>query len=235
MIVVIGIPAWQPTATGGAAAGLPVEVARALAADGCRVELIGKAGEDGAGDAVLLDLARAGVGHVAMLRDPAHPTRILPEPPPVASDGRLQAELAELLEAEEVPIETDRAPSNGSAAAGAPAAEGPALESADLELGLRYLDDYRVIVAADALDDRSARTVAEAAGYAGAPLIALLPAGARVPAGLSEATVLEAPSADPEGEFARLVGAYAAALDRGEPADRAFREATVGRGWEPVE
>ena len=41
------------------------------------MELIGRAGDDPAGDAMLLALARASVGHVALLRDPARPTPIV--------------------------------------------------------------------------------------------------------------------------------------------------------------
>ncbi|MEY4389294.1 MAG: pfkB family carbohydrate kinase [Chloroflexota bacterium] len=70
MIVVIG----SPSATAGRAAGLAADVARAIAGTGARVEIVGRVGDDAAGEELLLDLSRAGVGHVAVLRDPAHPT-----------------------------------------------------------------------------------------------------------------------------------------------------------------
>ena len=47
--------------------------------------------------------------------------------------------------------------------------------------------------------------------------------------------MLEAPSADPDGPFDRLVGELAAALDRGVPTDEAFRELVATAGWQPAE
>ena len=46
-------------------------VARAIAARGGRVEVVGTAPPAAAGDRLLLELARAGVGHAAVLRSPA--------------------------------------------------------------------------------------------------------------------------------------------------------------------
>ena len=66
-----------------------------------------------------LALGVAGVGHAALLRDPAGVT------PRVDSDG----------------IET-----------GAPLAR---LDAADIDLGLRYVPDCRVLVVADPLDERA--------------------------------------------------------------------------------
>lgn len=74
MIVVVGVPAWDETDE-GRAAGRACEIAIAAAAAGSDVELVGRAGDDDAGDALVLALASAGVGHVALLRDPARPTR----------------------------------------------------------------------------------------------------------------------------------------------------------------
>jgi hypothetical protein len=47
-------------------------------------------------------------------------------------------------------------------------------------------------------------------------------------------TLLEAPPDDPDGQFAALVGRYAAALDTGASAEEAFRTALGASGWEPV-
>ncbi len=80
MIVIVGNPAWR-AADPAVPAGRACEVAVAAAARGRRVELLGRAGDDAAGDALLLALAQAGVGHVAVLRDPARPTPIV-EPAP---------------------------------------------------------------------------------------------------------------------------------------------------------
>ena len=61
MIVVIGLPAYAGSADGeGSAGGLAVDVAAAAAARGSSVELVGKVGDDGAGDAVVLALGPSG-------------------------------------------------------------------------------------------------------------------------------------------------------------------------------
>ena len=80
MIVVIGALGLRGTIDEPAPDGLAPEIARAAAVAGARVELISKAGDDPAGDAVLLALAREGVGHVATLRDPARLTPVRPRP-----------------------------------------------------------------------------------------------------------------------------------------------------------
>ena len=81
MIVVLGRPsaaAFPGTSDsdpdGVRPAGLAVEIARAAAAAGRGVELVGSIGDDPVGDAVVLGLDRAEVGHAALLRDPAAPT-----------------------------------------------------------------------------------------------------------------------------------------------------------------
>ncbi len=75
MIVVVGNPVWraaEPAGPAGRACDIAVEAARR----GTSVELVGRTGDDPAGDALLLALGRAGVGHVAMLRDPSRATPI---------------------------------------------------------------------------------------------------------------------------------------------------------------
>ncbi len=70
MIVVVGGLAWRdgvPPGPGGRAC----EVALAAAGAGAAVEVVGRAGDDPAGDALMLALASAGIGHVAVLRDVA--------------------------------------------------------------------------------------------------------------------------------------------------------------------
>ncbi len=49
-------------------AGMAVEVARRAAATGARVEMVGLAAPDAAGDRQLLELAAAGVGHATVIR-----------------------------------------------------------------------------------------------------------------------------------------------------------------------
>lgn len=236
MIVVIGIPAWQTGDTvAGTAAGLAADIARAAATEGGRVELLGKTGDDRAGDALLLDLAAAGVGHVALLRDAAHPTpvRVIMEARPGAEPDPGGLAVAALLAAEPASAEpaATRA-SNGRRATGA--GGGPSLEAADIELGLRYLVDPRVIIVSPGLDERAARAVAEAAAFAGSHVVAIVVAGDRPSEALADATVLEMPPDDPDASFARLVGVYAAGLDRGVAPAEAFRAAIESRGWEPA-
>lgn len=76
MIVVLGRPALGPPLADGSRPleGLAAQVAVAAAHHGARVELVGTVGEDPAGDAVAVALGAAGVGHAAMLRDPAGAT-----------------------------------------------------------------------------------------------------------------------------------------------------------------
>src|SRR6476661_586577 len=51
-------------------------VALAAARGGAAVQVVGKTGDDETADGVVLDLARGGVGHVALLRDSARATPI---------------------------------------------------------------------------------------------------------------------------------------------------------------
>lgn len=211
MITVVGIPAWRDDEPAGAG-GRACDIATAAAARGARVELVGRAGDDAAGDRLMLALARAGVGHAAVLRDPARPTtRVASAVEPDAVDPAAGADIeAAVL----------RLP-------------GPRLEPEDVSLGLRYLVDFSVLVVAEDVPLEAVPIAADAAAFAGARLVLLVPPGVSPPADLpADATVLAAPDGPDDGEFATLVGAYAAALDDGlEPAD-AFRAATGGGNWE---
>jgi hypothetical protein len=193
-------------------------IARAAAAAGGEVQLVGKVGEDPAGDAALLDLAAASVGHVAILRDPSRST-----PVAVAADG------------EDAPFDEPDTDVTSSAAHRADRpTSGLSLDAADIELALRYLPDYRVLVVADALAEPSQRVAVAAAGWNGAALIVVVAAGADQSTPPDGATVLEAPSADPDDAFAGVVGAYAAALDRGEEPAEAFATASSSEGVSAV-
>lgn len=68
MIVVVGRPGLDANDEPDQPAGL---IALAAAAAGGRVELVGSIGDDTAGDHVAVALGKAGVGHAALLRDPA--------------------------------------------------------------------------------------------------------------------------------------------------------------------
>jgi hypothetical protein len=116
--------------------------------------------------------------------------------------------------------------------AGEPSEPAPRLEAADVELGLRYHADYRVLVIAQPVPEDAERVALEAASFQGAAVIAIVPPGAAVSERLSGAgTVLEAP-AEGERAFAELVGRYAAALDAGEEPQVAFASARRATGWE---
>jgi hypothetical protein len=192
-----------------------VAIARAAKAAGAQVEIVGKVGEDAAGGAVLIDLATAGIGHVAILRDAGRATG---EAPPAA-----KPEVAPFDDLENAPL---------SPAPSEPSADPPTLDAADVELALRYLPDYRVVVVAQPLADPALHAAAAAARWANAALVVIVRAGSVPPASVgADATVIEAPAADPDDAFARIVGEYAAALDRGDSAADAFAAASSGTGW----
>lgn len=225
MIVVIGPAALRLAPTGaGRAVGTAPEIAAAAAADGSTVEILTKIGEDGAGEELLLALARARVGHLAVMRDPARPTSLAMddvEPP----DEDVDLVPTVLAEAEAA---VRRPPTGPPADPGS----APTLEPADLAMGLRYLRDYRVVVAVEPIADGGATVIAQAAAFADAGLIVVAPPGLAAPAAYAEATLIEAPADDSDGAFAGLVGRYAAALDRGVAPAEAFRAATTEGGWE---
>jgi hypothetical protein len=200
MIVVVGRPAILARSAPGPAddasaqpAGVVASIAVAAAAAGARVELVGTIGDDDDGDALTVGLSRAGVGHAALLRDPAARTPCVQEP--------------------EAPL--------------------PRLEAADIELGLRYHAEYRVLVLAEALPDDAERTALDAASFQGAAVVAVVPDEGDVSDRLGTAgTVLQAP---PDGDrvFTDLVGRYAAALDAGGDPAVAFSSARAATGWQP--
>lgn len=215
MIVVVGRPAIVARSAPGprddAAArpsGLVAGIAMAAAAARARVEVVGTIGDDEDGDALTVALSRSGVGHAALLRDPSART------PRRASAQAPIAGSAQATRVEEPPE---------------PA---PRLEAADVELGLRYHAEYRVLVLAEPIPEDAERVALEAASFQGAAVIAIIPPGGAVSERLSGAgTVLEAP-AEGNGAFADLVGRYAAALDAGEEPQIAFASARRATGWE---
>ncbi|HEU0237073.1 MAG TPA: hypothetical protein VFR14_11600, partial [Candidatus Limnocylindrales bacterium] len=104
----------------------------------------------------------------------------------------------------------------------------PTLEPADVELALRYLTDYRVIVVAESGRPDMVDVAAQAAGYGEAALIVLTARGGDGPPG---ATVIEQPDADPDGAFATLVGTLAADLDAGALPDDGITGEAARLGW----
>ena len=220
MIVVIGLPAYVGSVDGeGSAGGLAVDVATAARGHGRSVELVGKVGDDGAGDAVVLALGRMGVGHAALLRDPARPTPVMTAAPALEATGAATAE------DEEPRGEVELLPADPGAR--------PGLEAGDISLALRYLVETRVVVLAEPLSAAAVAAAIEGAAFAVARLVVVVLAGVNPPSLPSEATVLEAPAED-DGSFGRVVGAFAAGLDAGTEPAVAFAEAVKAAGWEPV-
>jgi hypothetical protein len=193
-------------AEGSALNGLAASIALEIARRGGRVELVGSIGDDPAGDEIVVELGRAGIGHAALLRDPGGTTPV---------SGRLTSQL-------------------------------PRLDAADVDLGLRYVIDFTVLIVADPLSPDAESAAIEAAAYHDAALIAVLPEGGEISAALSAAaTVLGAPTAEGDGEdvddeapspgsnaFAAFVGSLATLIDAGSSVAEAFAEAARLTGWE---
>jgi hypothetical protein len=214
MIVVIGCPIGRSADGAIAASGMSSRVALSAASAGRAVQLVGRVGDDPTADAVVLALARGGVGHVALLRDGARATPLEPPEP----DG---------TEVDDTDDGTEPATPEGHMTTG-----GSALEAADVELGLRYLTEFAVLVIAEPVDGATSAAVADAARWVDARLIVILPRGGPVPDDLpADAVVFEAPEADPDGVFATLVGHFAAGLDDGVEPESAFRDSLGSDGW----
>jgi hypothetical protein len=180
-------------------------VAAAVAGRGAGTQLVGRIGDDPDGDALVLALAEAGVGHVALLRDPSHPTPVEPAP----------------VDEPELPDKPEADPAR--AASRRPGETSPALDAGDVDLGLRYLTGFDVLVVVEPSDPGIVAVAAQAAEFADARLVVVVPAGAN-PADLGlppDATVLGAPDGpdepEPDGAFADALAAFLVALDAGEP------------------
>ena len=238
MIVVIGDPDLRlsPGDASASAGGPAAAIARACVGAGATVQVTGKIGDDPAGDEILLSLNRDGIGHVALLRDAGHPTRIAPRgiapaTGPDQDDGSVDAAWALATEADPA------APADlGVAGLGADQARSArsALDPEDLDLALRYLVTFAVLVVAEPLEAATLTVAAEAAAFSGAHLV-IVGRPAEVPQVPADGiTILEPPLVDPDGDFAGLVARYAVALDGGSPAAAAFRAALGDTGWEPA-
>ena len=190
-------------------------VALSAAAAGRTVQVVGRVGDDATADAVLLDLAKGGVGHVAILRDAARTTAIEP-----GDDSAPDVEL------ETVDAAPDETPEDGT-----PSPPGLPLDAADVELGLRYLTDFAVVAVTDPATPDVVAVVVDAARWATARLVAVVEGAATIPSQWPvDATIVQAPASDPDGAFATLVGRYVAALDEGVDAGDAFRRSLLAVG-----
>jgi hypothetical protein len=231
VIVVIGALGLRGTIDEPAPDGLAPEIARAAASAGARVELISKAGDDPAGDAVLLALAREGVGHVATLRDPARLTPVRPRPDEPTDPADPSVDSAPAAD-----VDGDAEAAVDPAVPGLPAESStdaerqldaePTLDAADVALALRYLTDFEVLVAVHASTGLLAEAVS-AASWSGARLVVVVEPETDVPPDVpADALIVAAASDDAEGVGARI-GRYAAALSRGDDAAAAYRELTA--------
>lgn len=199
MIVVIGAVRLRQVDGRADAVGLAASIATAAATAGSRVELVSRTGDDPAGDALLLALARAGIGHVAVTRDPAHPTPVDADAAddPAADDG-------------------EPAPARDPGLFG--------LEGADAELALRYLPDINVIVTVHAPSDVLGQA-ATAAGWASAPLVAVVPSDDGSPAVDLPPTATTIALDDDAGSLGgTAIGRFVAALDQGTDGRAAWDE-----------
>jgi len=208
MIVVIGPVNLRNSGSGEVADGLACRVAISAVAAGSAAELIAKIGADPAGDALLVSLSQAGVGHVAVLRDPVHPT---------ARRDATDEAAAEQLIAD--PAEAEP-PAPGWIVA---PEDAPSLEAADVGLALRYLTEYRVIVVIGP-DDGILAEVTSAVEWAGAhPIVVVAPNGTAKIAMPADALILEsAGGVDDALAFGARLGSYAAAVDAGQPPELAY-------------
>jgi sugar/nucleoside kinase (ribokinase family) len=202
VIVVVGSPAAQRRGGVVVPAGRSGSIAIAAAEVGHPVQLVGRVGDDDLGDALILALARAGIGHAAVLRDAAHAT------PAVEPDGWGDEDEVDAPN----PV--------------APPASG--LDAADIALGLRYLTDFSVLVIADRLDPAARRAAVEAGRFAGARVIAIVDPDEAWSEPVDD--VFEAPTGD-GAAFAGVIGRYAAALHGGTAASEALDEAARAGGW----
>ena len=225
MIVIIGSPSLVPADPGGrsSAAGRSIEVAHGATAGGAQVELVGKVGDDPAGDALLLALADAGIGHVAILRDPSRRTPVAP-----IATGDDEA----MLRDEDDDDGNEIAAPVASASVGVSDEPVPTIDAGDLDLALRYLPDHTVVVVAERLGADALAVVAADCSYVAAALVLIIEPRSEPLETPPGATLLEAPRSDPDGVFGRTVGRFAAALDRGSSGAQALAEATAGSGWQ---
>jgi hypothetical protein len=216
VIVVVGQPIYRSLEGSLAVGGLPARIALAAASHDRAVQLVGKAGEDPEGDAVVLALTRGRVGHVALLRDAGMSTPRLPEI--IDSDTQSVGDAGQVATHAE--------------ALDSVVARGQALDAVDVELALRYLTTFSVIVLGEPADDEMLRVVTAATEWADAVPIVVVPPGMPAPGDLpADAIVFEAPDEDPDGAFAGMVGAFAAALDDGDDPAIAFRSTVEAEGW----
>ena len=229
MIVVLGRPSvYRPEPDGELApGGLATEIARAVAQHGGAVELAGAIGDDPEGDRVVVELGRAGIGHAAVLRDPAARTPAsgvttpavpasLERPAPRLEAADVELALGYLAECHVLVVADPLEPDALSAA----------LRAADYHGAAAVIVAEAGEVDPEELGDRV--TLLERPSTESAPADAELPELEDAPAPGAEETV------EPGNAFADFVAEYALRLDRGETPARAFAAALGDSAWEPA-
>ena len=119
-------------------------MAIAASANGGRVELAGRVGDDPEGDALLFELTRAGVGHAAVIRDPSRRTPL-----------------------RALAVDDDDDAWRDAPAPPSQPAEGPRLDAADVTLALRYLDPAGVLVVTDEVEPDAVLAAVDGGVFAG--------------------------------------------------------------------
>jgi sugar/nucleoside kinase (ribokinase family) len=211
VIIVLGRPrVHRPDPSGELLpGGLAAEIALALGRGGVGVELVGSIGDDPEGDRVVVGLGQAGVGHAALLRDPAArtPSRgatAVGRPLPRLDAADVELGLRYLPACRVLVVADTLAPSAMAGALGAAAYHGAAVV---------------VVAPAGSIDPD---TLGDDVTLFEAPVADELDAATDEPAA----------SAD-EFAFAQFVADYAARLDRGEVPAAAFAAALGDSDWEP--
>jgi len=124
----------------------------------------------------------------------------------------------------------------------------PRLEAADVELGMRYQHECRVLVIGAELDPEALAQAQEGAQFHSAAVVMVAPVGTVDPESLgAEVTLLERPAAEDEesvedavvvatddADFGAFVAEYAVRLDAGESPEKAFAAALGDSAWEPA-
>ncbi len=221
MIAVIGTPSGRLVNGIVFAPGSASRIALAAARAGRLVQVVGKTGDDPTADGLLLDLARGGVGHAALLRDPARATRLEAVPAPEDEDEDEDEDDGHEVDGQATATGTDPG-----------VLDAPALDVGDVDLGLRYLTQIDVLVLAESSQPEIVKVVADAARWGEAMLLLVVGPGTTVPDDLpTDAIVFEAPETDPDGVCAEFVGSFAAALDDGTEPGAAFKAAIASDGW----
>lgn len=196
MIVVIGPLAWDSHR--GVPTGRAAEVAIDTARRGRAVEVIARIGDDPDGDRLLVELSRRGVGHAAVLRDPAYPTPLHdPEDALVGADQVSGEDLPHARSDDRRVRATSRS----------------RIQAADIALALDYLGEIRVVVV-DAFDPdahASLQAVLAGAAYHAAEVIVMTGVERAIPG----ATVLVAEPDGDDSTLAAVAAAIAAHADDG--------------------